>query len=375
MRTQIPVVRNWDRVARTQVSVARHSGRVARNWNRIARTQVSVARNWGHVARDFVRVAHNTRPVARPRGSVARDWKRVARVERNFGVRSPTSPMDYDPTIQDKFEFCLSLRFELPLGIRVASDRSVRIHRAWGDATMTAMPKAFHDGIAALGGVPALWLLLPDVLSPTATVVTFDEFRSELAKVAPAKFRDRVLKGLLRDDELIGEALGTNDLAKLLNGSIMANAWLTAVGLFPAKKTTPFVVALGRLIRDPAAILQQMLPVIDAFWASGFERTWREAQPQLRRSMETSERFFRSCSLAEFAHRQVLRLVVNERAQELRATRSEDHIPFKRLKVGYVMPSMFNHLRTWTSFEGDGDARPAVIHLSCFDPAIGDLAG
>jgi hypothetical protein len=278
--------------------------------------------------------------------------------------------MDYDPSIQDKFEFRVSLRFELPLALRVATDPSVRIHRSWGDAMAAALPKT--EAVTTLRALPALWLLIPDVLAPAARLTTFAEFRAELAGVRPDDLRSRLLRGLLRDEASVEEAIAARDLAKVLNGSRHANAWLTAVGLFPAKKTSPLVLALRRLVTEPETLSKQILTTVDAFWKAGFERTWQGAQDKLRRSMETSERFFRSCSLAEFVHRHVLRVVVNERAQELRATRSDDQIPFQRIRAAYVMPSMFNVLRSWTSCE-DPEGGGTVIHLSCFDPGIGDL--
>jgi hypothetical protein len=275
--------------------------------------------------------------------------------------------MDYDSTIQDKFEFHVSLRFELPCALRLLTDPKTRIHRAWRDAASAAMPKSFHDDFATLGGMPAIWLLLPDVLAPLPPETSFEQFRAELSKLPAPELRRRLLMGLLQDEQLTRDVLDGEDLAHTLNSSTRANTWLTTVGLFPASKNTPFVLALQRIIGDPKELVRPLLRMVDTFWTASFQSTWSALEAPLRQSAATTERFFRSCSLKEFAHTRILRVEVDERARELRPTRCEERIPFTRVKIGYVYPSAFNALRTWTLFE---DRAGTVIHLSCFDPAI-----
>lgn len=264
--------------------------------------------------------------------------------------------------IEDKFTFRISLRFDFFFALRILSDPSARLHASWRDR----MQARLHEEIRAkLSSSPPLWINIPDLMSPESLAPTFDEIRRELAGIDLPRLQRRFFQGLLHEDHVVDKLLKGADLEYTLNRA--HNSFLALLGLYPADPESPAFRSVEQLLHAPDRFREMLLQVADAFWTCGFEKTWDGLLPQLTRSLEVKERLFHTCSLHEFAKLQLLRLVVDEKAQLIRATRSEYTVSFPRIEAGYFSPSAFNDQRAWTVFhQGPG----AILHIPCFDPTL-----
>jgi ArsR family transcriptional regulator, repressor of sdpIR and other operons len=265
--------------------------------------------------------------------------------------------------------FAVSLHYELFYALQTVSDPDSRIHSGWKETVLQRLPSAFHDRFSQLGASPFLWACVPDTVENETESRDFDGLLSEMNRVQPRLYQERILLGVLHDSKLVDQMLeggrslfdGVADVRKT------KQEWLAFIGLYPYQKQAPMVKALELLLRSPEEFRKDVQWLIKTFWKSAFQATWMNLQPQLLKSMEEKERLYQSCSLEEFSKIALLRIEIDENRGLLRAVRGGYRLPLKNIAAAYFFPSCFNDKRHWTCYGPDDRT---TVCFPYFDPSL-----
>lgn len=274
--------------------------------------------------------------------------------------------------LKTRFHFAHGLRFEIFYALQTLTDDDSRIHTVWKTRVNKQLPAAFWQAFTTIGGAPVFWPLIADAFQTLDPSSTYEEIITYLTDLDPNTFRDMVLIGALHNDELVDELVrGASTLDEVITRSPEAKQpWFACLGIYPYNQQAPAAIGLQRLVEAPDQFKQAALRGIDLFWHTAFAQTWAQAEPQLVISKQVQSRFFDSSSPAEFINQIMMRLEIDEENRVLRALRGGCILPFDEIEAIYVLPSLFNDSRLWTTYEHDGEI---TVYLPYFDPSI-DLA-
>lgn len=272
--------------------------------------------------------------------------------------------------LKTRFHFAHGLRFEIFYALQTLTDDTSRIHTAWKARAKEELPAEFWQLFDTIGGAPVFWPLIADAFQTLDPHSTYEEIVAYLTDLDSDAFRETVLIGAIHSDELVAELVrGTCTLDEVVARSPEdKQPWFACLGLYPYSPEAPAAIGLQRLIEAPDEFKRAALRSIDLFWNTIFRATWAQAEPQLITSKQVKTRFFDSSSLAEFINQILMRLEVDEENRVLRALRGGCILPFDAIESVYVLPSLFNDSRLWTTYEHRGEI---TVFLPYFDPSIG----
>lgn len=266
------------------------------------------------------------------------------------------------------FRFEVSLHYELFFALQTLTDPESRIHPEWKRSAIAGLPAQFHRRFAALGASSFLWPVVADAVEDETAATTFAGLAGAIEKLPLRELQRRLFEGVLHDPVAVADMLkGRRDVfhtvARLPR---VKQEWLSFVGLYPYKKDAPLARSLEFLLKAPGEFRKGVLFLLKSFWDSTFQKTWERLQPQLQRSVQEKERFFRSTTLEEFAKLALLRVEVDESRGVLKAVRGGFRLPLSEVDRMHFYPSCFNDKRHWTCY-GEPDA---VVCFPYFDPSI-----
>lgn len=266
--------------------------------------------------------------------------------------------------------FELSFRYDLFYSLNALLDPNSRIHPAWKGASLQSLGDEFDKLLAKIGGSWEIWPVMAALLPGPVANPNFEEIVGTIQKLPLSTFKEKILRGLIHSEEATEPLLRKKislraALAKVPKAK---REWIGHIGLFPYDPRSPQVVALEKLLSDPDSFREVVLSLLKIYWQKSFRFTWQRLQPQLRRSLETRERLFHSCSFSEFSKQALLRIEVNEAKEEIRALRGGYHLALRDVQTCYFLPSAFNDRRFWSAFKDNGPK--TTIYFPFFDPAI-----
>ena len=272
--------------------------------------------------------------------------------------------------LKTRFHFVHGLRFEIFYALQTLTDDDSRVHTLWKNKAKELLPDAFWQAFNTIGDAPVFWPLIADAFQTLDPHSTYEEIFAYLEDLDPAVFQQSVLIGALHNDELVDKLVrGKCTLEEIVAGaSEDKQPWFACLGIYPFSSEAPAAVGLQRLATKPDEFKQAALSGIEIFWRTVFNETWAQAEPQLATSKQVKTRIFDSCSLAEFIQQIMMRLEIDEEERVLRALRGGCILPFDEIEAVYVLPSLFNDSRLWTTYE-NGDE--LTVYLPYFDPSIG----
>jgi DNA-binding transcriptional ArsR family regulator len=277
-----------------------------------------------------------------------------------------------DEGLKNRFELTSGLRLELFYAMRALVDWDSRIHSGWRSDARLRVSQGFHFNLQETGGAPDIWTMCADALATRRVDMTFQEIIDDLSARSTEEFQRAILQGTIHIpgivDELVDGKLNLRDA--IANVPAEKREWLGYIGLFPFEKGSSMVIGLQKLLEAPGRFRRAVVECLDIFWKTSFRSLWERTESDRLRSLEEKERLFESCTFEEFAHQALLRIHVDYEAQTLRAIRGGSEIPFDRIEDGFIIPSMFNDRRYWTT-----NADETVVYLPYFDPSLSPEPG
>jgi ArsR family transcriptional regulator len=274
--------------------------------------------------------------------------------------------------IRDQCHFGISLRFELFFALHTLFNPHARIHLAWRDKALAEMPIAFLDLFKTLGGSCEIFPAIEGALPGNQPFFDFPQLLETLKAQNAQNLQRRILMGEIHVDEIVEQLVeGKTDLATALAKlPKVKHEWLSFIGIYPYDPTSPMIIGLELLLKDPEKFRQTTIDALEMFWQYSFKATWNSIQDQLQKSMEERSRLFQSCSFSEFAQQALLRLRIDEKNGTLEAIRGGFIVPFDDIESLYFFPSAFNDRRYWSSYRPDLKERATYCYFPYFDPAI-----
>lgn len=268
-----------------------------------------------------------------------------------------------------KCKFEVSYRYELFYSLNVLIDPNSRIHTHWRKSTLKVLGFEFQSLLAELGGSWEIWPVLGSLLPGTLSNPEFDEIISGIDNLSISLFQEKVLQGQLHVEEVV-KALMKKKSLKVALGKIpkTKREWISHIGLFPFDPESPQVKALENLVFNPENFRKTILRVLEIYWEKSFKATWEKLLPQMRRSLESRERLFHSCSLSEFSKQALLRIEVNHSKSEIQAIRGGYRLRYNDVENCYFLPSAFNDRRFWSAFKDN--SKNTTVYFPYFDPSI-----
>lgn len=271
--------------------------------------------------------------------------------------------------LKEKIKLVHGLRFEVFYALQNLTDPAARIHSGWKERVHQTMPAAFYTDFKTLGQAPVIWALIADALEtlpePTAD---FDAVLSHLESLDPEDFRRAILFGSLHIEEIVEAIMnGKADLeAALARAPEDKLHWYTYLGIYPYDPEAPVVAGFNRLINDPQNFKETAQRLLSVFWEKAFRQTWTQIEPLLQQSLRQKKRIFASSSVSEFMHQALMRLEVDEEERVIKAIRGGCRLPFDGIRALYIMPSLFNDQRIWTTYYQNGGT---VSYIPYFEPS------
>ena len=271
-------------------------------------------------------------------------------------------------TLKDHFNFQIALRFEVFYALQVLSDSESRIHGKWKKKAIKALPTDFIQTNGNFLKAPNLWPILADTLQTLPLDLSYKEIISHLKKMDIQSFQREILLGAIHYPELV-DALLRKSKPKEVFSKIpkKKREWLAFIGLYPFQSGEPLVELVKKLLISPEKFRKQVIQVIEVFWISIFQKTWKQIQPQLEQSLDLKQKVFEASTLNEFAKEALLRIEFDESKKLIRAIRGGDTISFDKVEKGHIFPSLFNDKRYWTAFD---HKKKSFLYIPYFEPSI-----
>jgi len=274
--------------------------------------------------------------------------------------------------IRDQCHFGISLRFELFFALHTLFNPHARIHLLWRDKALAEMPTAFLDLFKTLGGSCEIFPAIEGALPGKQPFFDFPELIETLKAQNAQDLQRRILMGEIHVDETVDQLVeGKTDLATALAKlPKIKHEWLSFIGIYPYDPTSPMIIGLELLLKDPEKFRQTAIDALEMFWQYSFKATWTSIQDQFQKSMEERSRLFQSCSFSEFAQQALLRLRIDEKNGTLEAIRGGFIVSFDDIESLYFFPSAFNDRRYWSCYHPDLKESATYCYFPYFDPAI-----
>jgi DNA-binding transcriptional ArsR family regulator len=272
--------------------------------------------------------------------------------------------------LRSRCHFGVSLRFEIFFALHSLLNPDARIHLNWRQKTLAQMPTPFFDSLALLGGSAEIWPSIEGALPHSQPFFDIDQLLTWLENLRMKQFQRDLLLGDIHVEEIVEQLVdGTMSLSTAM-GKVpkVKRDWLSFLGLYPYDATSPLVVAVELLLKDPEHFRKTIINMIQMFWEHSFKYTWSSMQNQFQHSLEEKERMMNSCSFGEFAQHALLRVRVDENEKSIEAIRGGYKLFFDEIESCHFFPSAFNDRRYWSGYK-TGD-KTSIVYFPYFDPAV-----
>ncbi len=270
--------------------------------------------------------------------------------------------------IKNEFNFKLSLRFEIFYGLQTMIDSDSKIHKSWRRESLSSLPKNFFNKYYPLSSAPSIWPIIADTLSVKPIDLSFEQLIEEFKKLDLKSMQQEILLGAIHYPEVVKKAMIEKDLGLALSKvPKKKQEWLAFIGLYPYQVDAPISESLNLLLKSPEKFRKQCIQILESFWDSSFESTWRRLKLPMQKSLYEKEHLFHSCSLSEFAKTSLLKIDFDSAKRQIKAIRGGATIPYEEVGRSYIFPSVFNDKRYWTAFDVEDKS---YLYIPYFDPTI-----
>lgn len=277
-----------------------------------------------------------------------------------------------NPALKERFRFLVSPHFEVFHALELLCRPGESLHPKWLVETRDTLRR--HGFPLDEFASPLFWALQPDTLSHRSPCATFTELLLELAHLPEDTWLERLLGGLLHDDDAARRvARGQLALADaIVQAPAKKREWLTTAGVYPPTADNPFFGTFLRLLPAPGEFQRRATAALDHFWNAVFSETWRVLEPRMQVSAAEKRRLFEVCTLAEFGQQLLLKLTFDDAHGEILAAAGGYRLSYSEIDEVCVLPSAFNASRFWSAHHHAGGTRVAIPF---FDPAISVAPG
>jgi DNA-binding transcriptional ArsR family regulator len=272
--------------------------------------------------------------------------------------------------LRRRCRFGISLRFEIFFALHSLLNADARIHLPWRQRTLTQLPQSFFDALALLGGSAEIWPSIEGALPHSQPIFHIEQILNHLRQLEMKQFQRDMLLGDLHVEEIVDELVsGSITLSEaMVKVPKVKRDWLSFLGLYPYDPSSPLVVAVELLLKDPFLFRGTIINMIEIFWHNSFKQTWTAMQTQMQHSLDEKERLMNSCSFGEFAQSALLRVRVDESAKYIEAIRGGYRVDFAEIESCHFFPSAFNDRRYWSGYKTSESS--SIVYFPYFDPAI-----
>jgi len=242
------------------------------------------------------------------------------------------------------YEFYTSLRYEIFYAIQLITDDYSRVHSEWKKKTINELSISFFEKLNQFGLEGAIWTVLADMLKSSALTYSFDDLIKAVREIPIIQFQKNILMGVLHYSNIaecvINKEIDMETAIKKIPKE--KHEWLAYIGLYPYNKDASISITMDILINNPDKFRDLINEVLIYFWASTFEKTWKDISPKLEAAASEKNRLYDICTLSEFSKNALLPIEVDEQKKKIIALRGGYSIQFTNIDKLIFLPSIFN---------------------------------
>ena len=251
-----------------------------------------------------------------------------------------------------RLEFGVTPRFDIFYALYTLSSTAATPLDTWKNMASSRLPRDFARNAARVAPLPIFWPLLADAAQNVHGEISFDELISTLADTSASTFQRNILGGIFHDRSTVESLVsGQASLKRIVaNDSLPGAELLTAFGLKPYDTSSAAVRAIGSLLDAPGPFRDQLVSVLQSFWASGFHDDWNALERGLRDESFRMRDVRDEGSAAGLDAQLNLPVTLDDTGQQIRP-KSGAPIRYQQIERCYVIPSAFNTRKWWTKYE------------------------
>lgn len=247
-------------------------------------------------------------------------------------------------------------RFEIFYALRTLH-QAPDFARDWSRQVIRSLPKEFEKTVLLLAPRPMVWPLLADTLRDSKPDPTFEEIINAIQSLDDAAFQRAILGGVFRGAGAADAiASGRQSLrAAVETEARTSSALVSLIGLHPFQDSTAIARMFGRIVSDPTEYRLELSRVLEMFWETAFENTWRLLEPRMQRRGAGMRRAHKLGSFATFAREEHLPAIFDDGEKMVNSARGTAMFPYGTLRGIHLIPSAFNDARLWGAYsDADG---------------------
>src|SRR5688500_5430761 len=197
-------------------------------------------------------------------------------------VRKLSNYMPRNTDRQTRIQTVVTPRFEVFYALQALESGLGEHLDHWRSEIDRRLPARLRTSLAQVAPTALMWPLLADALRESPPAVTFREMVDTLRDMDERTFQSFVLGGVFKSPRTVDRLVsGTASLARTVADEAGQNRLLGLLGLHPFEKNA-CVEAFERIVSDGAAYRDEVVNVLQSFWASGFGDTWQQLEPGMR---------------------------------------------------------------------------------------------
>lgn len=242
----------------------------------------------------------------------------------------------------------------------------------WRREMERRLPARLRTSLADVAPTPLIWPLLADALRESPPAVTFREMTDALRRMDEHTFQAFVLSGVFKASGSVDRLVsGGVSLSRTVSAEAKTQEkLLSLLGLHPFDSETPSPIVFERIVSAPGGYRDEVVSVLESFWASGFGDTWQRLEPEMRERAKEIRTRATMKSFADFAREHKLPITMDGDA--IVTVRGAARTPLRSATGIYLIPSAFNASNLWAAYT---DARGRTgFFLPVFDPQLSAVA-
>ena len=241
-------------------------------------------------------------------------------------------------------------RFEIFYALQALESGGAAQLDDWRREMERRLPARLRTSINTVAPTPLVWPLLADALREAPPAATFEGMIDTLRTLDELSFQKFVLGGVFKARGAV-EALvnGTASLSRTVAAEATTQEkLLSLLGLHPFSRKHPTAVAFDKIVNMPGSYRDDIVHVLESFWAAGFADTWKRLEPQMKEHARDMRATATREAFPEFAREHRLPVTIEDGV--LVSTRGATHTPVGGSASVYLVPSAFNTLRLWAAY-------------------------
>jgi DNA-binding transcriptional ArsR family regulator len=248
----------------------------------------------------------------------------------------------------------VSPRFEIFYALQALEKGAGDRFDSWRREAERRLTARARTSLANVAPTPLIWPLLADALRELPPAPAFPEIVSALQRMDDTAFQRFVLGGVFRGDRSVDLLVSRKSTLEevVAAESKTQERVLAFLGLFPFDPENPCAKAFGRIVREPRSYREEVVAVLDSFWASGFSETWKRLEPEMRDSGKQIRAEVTQKGFAALARERNLPITIE--SQAVVTSRGRPLSSIASTAGIYLLPSAFNMSGLWASYD---DAR------------------